>query len=176
MKGVGLLRKLQCFLPRSSLLTIYESLIRPHLHYEDAIHDQPSNATFSSKIESIQYNVALGIYLPIFLIYLHDRRWMRHLCLIMFNKVPKYIYELIPPFRHSFRNSNLFTSFTCRTKYFKSSFFPSFISDWNKLDSKIRNSTSYLTFKNALINFIRPSHNKIFNIHNEVGVKLLTRL
>ena len=61
MKNVGLLCKLKCFLPRSSLPTIYKSLIRPHLNYGDAIYDQPSNTTFSSKIESVQYNAALAI-------------------------------------------------------------------------------------------------------------------
>ena len=104
---------------------------------------------------------------------------MRRLCLIykvLLNKVPKCIYELIPPFRHSFRNPNSFTSLTCRTDYFKNSFFLSVINDWNKLDPKIRNPTFYLNFKIALINFIRPSENKIFNIHDEDGIKLLTRL
>ena len=61
IKGVGLLRKLQRFLPRSSLLTIYKSSIRPHLDHGDVIYDQPSNANFSSKIESTQFNAALAI-------------------------------------------------------------------------------------------------------------------
>ena len=43
-KGVGLLRKLQAFLPRNSLLTIYKSSIRPLLDYADVIYHQPSNA------------------------------------------------------------------------------------------------------------------------------------
>ena len=110
---------------------------------------------------------------------LHDKRWMRHLCLfykLLLNKVPKYMYEIIPPFINSFINPNLFPSLTCRTEYFKSSFSPSVINDWNKFDSKTRNSTSYLNFINPLINFVRPLENKIFNIHDEVGVKLLTRL
>ena len=120
--------KLQCFLARSSLITIYKSFIRPHLDYEDVLFDQTSNATFSSKIELIQYT-ALAItgairdssreklYQELGLEYLHDRRWMRRLCLfckVLLNKVPKYIYELISPFRHSFRNPNSFTSFACR--------------------------------------------------------------
>ena len=42
------------FLPRSSLLTVYKSFKKPHLDYADVISDQPSNATFSSKIESVQ--------------------------------------------------------------------------------------------------------------------------
>ena len=161
MKSIGFFSKLQYFLPRSSMLTIYKSFIRPHLEYGDAICDQPLNAAFSSKIESIQCNASLEItgtirglsreklYQELALGYLHDKRWIRRLCLfykVLLNKVPKYIYELIPPLRHSFRNSRSFTSFTYRTEYFKNSFFPSVINDWNKLDPKIRNSNSYLSF------------------------------
>ena len=60
-KSVGLLRKLQSILPRNSLLTIYKSFIRPLLDYADVIYDQPSNASFSKNIESVQYNAALAI-------------------------------------------------------------------------------------------------------------------
>ena len=60
MKGAGLLRKLQCsFTTLKS--AFYKSFIRTHLDYGDLIYDQPSNATFSSKIESIQYTAALAI-------------------------------------------------------------------------------------------------------------------
>ena len=45
----------------SSLLTIYKSLIRPHLDYGDIIYDQPSNNRLSEKTESIQYNAELAI-------------------------------------------------------------------------------------------------------------------
>ena len=37
MKGVGLLKKLQSMLPRSSLLTISKSFMRPHLGYGNDI-------------------------------------------------------------------------------------------------------------------------------------------
>ena len=60
-KGFGLLRKLQTFLPRNRLLTIYKLFIRSLLDYADVIYDQPSNASFSKKIESVQYNAALAI-------------------------------------------------------------------------------------------------------------------
>ena len=40
MKGVGLLRKLQCFLTTLKS-AIYISFIRPHLDYKDVIYDQP---------------------------------------------------------------------------------------------------------------------------------------
>ena len=40
-KTMGILRKLQNILPRSALLTIYKSFIRPHIDYGDIIYDQP---------------------------------------------------------------------------------------------------------------------------------------
>ena len=57
-KGIGILRKLY-FIPRSPLLTIYKTFVRTHLDYGDIIYDQPSNASFSDKIESAQYDGAL---------------------------------------------------------------------------------------------------------------------
>ena len=47
--------------PRSFLLTIYKSFVRPHLDYSDVIYDQPNNSRLSDKIESVQYNAALAI-------------------------------------------------------------------------------------------------------------------
>ena len=60
-KTIGLLRKLHHILPRSPLLTIYKSFIRPHLDYGDIIYDQAYNASFHQKLDSIQYNAALAI-------------------------------------------------------------------------------------------------------------------
>ena len=48
-------------LPRSSLLTIYKSFVRPHLNYGDVNYDQSNNSRLSDKIESVQYNAALAI-------------------------------------------------------------------------------------------------------------------
>ena len=42
-KGIGIIRKFNSILLRSSLLTIYRSFIRPHLNYGDVIYDQPEN-------------------------------------------------------------------------------------------------------------------------------------
>ena len=44
-------------LPRSSLLTIYKSFVRPR----DVIHDQPNNSSLSHKIETVQYKADLAI-------------------------------------------------------------------------------------------------------------------
>ena len=60
-EATGIIRKLSNILPRSALLTIYHSFKRPHLDYGVAIYDQPENESFSSKIESVQYNASLAI-------------------------------------------------------------------------------------------------------------------
>ena len=93
MKIINILHKLRNLLPRRSLLTIYKSFIRSHLDYVNVIYDQPYNASFVNKIESIQYNAALAItgairgtskeklYQELGLEYLQHRRWFRRLCL-----------------------------------------------------------------------------------------------
>ena len=58
---VSLLRKLQLILPRASLLTIYKLFIRHLLDYAGVIYDQPSNASFSKKLESVKHTVVLAI-------------------------------------------------------------------------------------------------------------------
>ena len=48
-KGIGILRKLYNVLPRTSLITINKSFIRPHLDYGVIIFDQPENESFCKK-------------------------------------------------------------------------------------------------------------------------------
>ena len=122
LKGVGLLRKLSTLLSRQS----YKSFIRPHLDYGDVIYDQPLNESLSNRIESVQYKAALAItgaiqgssrkklYQELGLEHLHQRRWIRRLCLfykVFHSKVPKYIHSLIPSMRTSARQPNTFISF-----------------------------------------------------------------
>ena len=59
---------------------------------------------------------------------------------------------------------------------FKNSFSPSTIIEWNNLDPNLRNSDTYGTFKNAILNFIRLSRKSVFKCHNPQGIKFLTRL
>ena len=42
-KGIGIIRKMNNILPRTTLLSIYCSFVRPHLDYDDVIYDQPEN-------------------------------------------------------------------------------------------------------------------------------------
>ena len=126
-------------LPRSSLLTIYKSFVRPHLDYGDVIYDQPNNSRLSDKIESVQYNAALAItgairgtskeklYQELGLESLKDRRWLRrmsYLYKIISTKLPPYLYELIPPLQRSHRYPGCFQTFRCRTTFFQNLFLP----------------------------------------------------
>ena len=60
--------------------------------------------------------------------------------------------------------------------FFKNSFFLSVIIEWNNLDSNHRNSNSISGFKEKMLHFIRTSPNSFFDIHNNKGIKLITRL
>ena len=48
-------------LPRYTLLTIYKTLLRPHLDYDDIIYDQDYNAAFHQKLELVQQNACLAL-------------------------------------------------------------------------------------------------------------------
>ena len=92
-KIIGMIRKLQPIIPRAALLTIYKSLLRPHLDYGDVIYDRAFNEFFQNKLESVQYNTVLAItgairgssrekiYQELGLESLKSRRWYRKLCL-----------------------------------------------------------------------------------------------
>ena len=60
--------------------------------------------------------------------------------------------------------------------FFKHTFLPSTIMDWNKLDCEIKNSESIVTFKKRIFSFIRSSTNSTFNCHNPRGIKPLSWL
>ena len=100
------------------------------------------------------------LYQELGLEYIQQRRWMRRFCLfykVVITKLPAYIYDIIPPLRRSQRHPNTFNSISCRTEYFKISFFPCVIDEWNNLNPEIRRSGSYNMFQKLILNFIRPS-------------------
>ena len=194
-----MLRKFQGILPRTSLITIYKSFARPHLDYGDIIYDQAFNESFHQRIEYIQYNAAIAItgairgtsseklYQELGLESLRSRRWLGKLCLcykIYKNKSPSYLYELIPDRVkfYSTRSSQIdniktiISNIKTRSNFFRNSFFPSTITEWNKLDCDIRNSDSLNIFKLSLLKFVRPVANSVFDINNPYDLKLLTRL
>ena len=60
--------------------------------------------------------------------------------------------------------------------FFKNSYFPAAIKEWNRLDIDIRKSDSISIFQKRILSFIIPLPNKVSNSHNPQGLKLLTRL
>ena len=84
--------------------------------------------------------------------------------------------QLLPKRADSYNthNSENITTFQSRTETLKLSI-PWSIIEWNKLDLNIHNS-SHLVFKNYLIKRIRPLAAPVYDIHNPLGLKLLTRL
>ena len=116
----------------------------------------------------IQYNATLAItsalrgnsranlYQEISFESLQQRRWCRKLCLffkIIKHQSPRYLFELIPTARQAYltRNKKSIPLFNVKHDYFKNSFFPPTIIEWNILDSNIRNSESLAIFKKRIL-------------------------
>ena len=138
MLKVNVIRKMNLLLPRSSLLTIYKSFVRPHLDYGDVIYDQPNNSRLSDKIESVQYNAALAItgairgtskeklYQEVTLEPLEYRRWLRrksYLYKIISTKLPPYLYELITPYKGHIDTLVIFKLYAVGSHFFKIRFY-----------------------------------------------------
>ena len=112
---------------------------------------------------------------------LQQRRWYRKLCSfykIFKNESPRYLFNIIPIRNSSYitRNHANIPRFKTNHNFFKNSFFPSTIIEWNNLNPNLRNSDTYGTFKNTILKYIRPSPNSVFKCHNPQGIKFLTRL
>ena len=176
-------------LPRRSLVTIIYS-IRPRLDYGDITFDQAFNKSFHDNLESIQYNALLAItgairgtlkeklYQELGFESLQQRRWFRKLCTfyrIYKNQSPSYLYNLIPLQTSSriTRSSNNIPCFYFKHNFFKNSFFPSVIIEWNNLDISIHNSNSLSNFKKSILQLIRPSSSSAYNCFNNKGIKIL---
>ena len=192
-KSIGLLRTFQPVLPRSSFFTIYKAFIRNHFDYADVIHDQSYKSSFHKKLESIRNNATLAptgavrgsssekLYQELGLKSPQNRWWFRKLCQfykILKSKSPRYLFDIIPTKLrvHNNRYCDNIPLLKIKHNYFRNSFFPSSIVEWNKLSREVRNSENIRIFKKRLLEFIRPSPNSIFDIYNPYGIKLLTRL
>ena len=115
-KTIGLLRKLQNLLPRTSLITIYKVFARPHLVYGDILYDQAFNLSFQQKLEFMQYRACLAITSAI-------RDTSRE------KKSHFYIFNLIPEKASSYdkRNVHCIPLIKINHNFFENTFFPSAI-------------------------------------------------
>ena len=180
-------------LSRSTLITIHKAFVRPHLDYGDILFDQTYNNSFHEKLKSIQYNACLAltgairdsskekIYQELGFESLRVRRWCRKLCLfykVLNNEHPQYLFNLLPvrPTLYPTRNALNIPFPNANHNFFKNSFFPSTIIEWNELNRGLRKTESLSLFKTDILKFIRPSTNSVYNCHNPKGVTFITRL
>ena len=112
---------------------------------------------------------------------LQRRRWYRKCS--SFYKIfkenkPVYPFNLIPTKNSNYntRITDKITLFHTKHNFFKNSFFPSTVNEWNTLNPNLRSATSLNVFKMNLLKFIRPFPNSVFNYHNCKGIKYVTRL
>ena len=91
---------------------------------------------------------------------------------------PAYLSDIIPSTtrRCSSRNANNIPLVRVNTNYFMNTFFPSTITEWNKLDLSIRKSTTLYIFKSRLLRFVGPLESSMFTCHNPMGINYLTRI
>ena len=162
---------------------IYKSYVRSHLDYGDVIYHKPSKtndlffssylSTWMEKLESVQYFAALAVtgawrgtsreklYNELGWESLDNRRWCRRLTLfykITNNLTPDYTRDPIPPLHqseYSLHNQDVIGQLRPRAERFKSSFYPSCLMEWKKLDHSIKASPTIASFKAKLLVLIR---------------------
>ena len=170
-KTIGLLRKLSNLLPRQALVSIYKAFVRPHLDYGDILYDQAFNNSFYAKMKSIQYNACLAITGAIrgtSKEKIYQELGLESLQLLFYkvfkNEHPKYLFNLIPVRSTPYATRTVGNIPLIKTKhnFFKNSFFPSAIIEWNNLDPNLRNSKSISVFKEKILNFLQPFPNFFF--------------
>ena len=119
-------------------------------------------------MESIQYNAALAITeiirgtsseklcQELGLESRQQRHWHRKLCTILKTikeKSPDFLFNIIAKnnSNHRTRNSYNIPQFNIKHNFFKNSFFPSIIAEWNKLDSDILNLNSLSLLESRIL-------------------------
>ena len=115
-------------------------------------------------MKSIQYNTALAItgairgssreklYQELGLQSLQQWQWYRKLYYffkLIKSKSPKHLFNNIPTVRSTYRTRNIdnIPQFNVRHTFFRNSYFPSIVIEWNNLEKSIRNSKSFSFFK-----------------------------
>ena len=135
-KGINVIRKILLLLPHSSLLAIYKSFVRP-LDYGNVIYYQSNQFCLSNKVENAQQKTALAItgairgtskenfYQPLGIQSLKYRMGLRRMSYIhniVSRKLPRYLYEIVPPLQKSHCYPGSFLVSLCRNTIFRNSF------------------------------------------------------
>ena len=95
--------------------------------------------------------------------------------------LPKYLTSHLqlcnnPIYQTRSTAKNIVKLTASRTVNFNNSFLPLCSHEWNNLSDDIRSLPLPISFKKALLSFVKTSENSAFAIHDNNGIKLLTRL
>ena len=203
-KIIGILKHLSKFLLLKTLDQMYKALVRPHLDYCDIIYHIPSHlnqaplgVTLNSvmeNVERIQYQSALTIsgdwhgssrtklYEELGWESLSDRRTGRRILQIhkiVNNKTPSYLNDQLPPNRRVLFSGNTrktFQEIICKSNRYMNSFFPDATASWNIFIKHFDDVPSFDILKKHINTFFRPMNNKVFGIHDPVGLRYLFQL
>ena len=95
------------------------------------------------------------------------------------NLTPDYTRDPMPSLHqseYSLRSQDVIGQLRPRTERFKSSFYPSCLTELNKLDHSIKVSSTVANVKAKLLVLIRPTAKSVYGIHDTVGLSYLTQL
>jgi hypothetical protein len=113
---------------------------------------------------------------------LNNRRIMRKLCLLhetYHSHLPSYLDDVINEARPRLVRHDALNLIPCNNDYYRKSFFPSTIKDWNSNDLEgMRGIVSKDSFKSEILRKIRPKKKSIFGLsdHNRVRHIFMLRL
>ncbi|PJE78229.1 hypothetical protein CI610_02839 [invertebrate metagenome] len=166
---LNILRRFKFTLGRTSLQTLYFTLIRPIFEYGNIVWDNLTK-TQSDMLENLQLEAArivtggtkltsrVKLYLETGWLPLEQRR--KHHKIIHFHKMvhgllPQYLQEILPRRNnsihdHNTRVGNNFRPPPCRTSLYMKSFLPSVIPLWNSLPDAIKSDPSITKLKSHL--------------------------
>ena len=193
-KKLNLLAHLKHLLDRKTLLTMYQSFIRPSLEYGNIIFCNCTDLE-NEMLESVQRRAAriisggiistssTSLYQEIAIEPLKTRR--NRNVLLMFHKIindntPPYLTELKPRTvsqrqDYNLRNPNNFTMPLCRISKYQKSFLPYAIYLWNQLTTEKKKLHDYDAFKEALQRDI-PIENTLYEIGTRRETIIMARL
>ena len=195
--GLGLMKLIKKWVPNKTLEQVYKLYVRPHIDHADIIyHVAELNRTsifpkivdnaLSKRVEIVQYKAARivtgawkgtdrkKLYDDLGWETLSDRRTCRKLMLlyeIQKEKFPQYLSAIVDEQQigqdSRFYNMTLLKNYICPLNRYKLSFFPSTVSDWNKLDVLTKKAESLQSFKNKMFQKVRSKKKSYFGISDE---------
>ena len=194
-RDIGIIRYLSKYLSRDVLDQVYKLYVRLHLDYGDIIYhkfDPNMSLDLPTKIEQTQYSAALAVtgawrgtnrqrlYEELgWETFTRDGGIDVNFYSLKMSATLQYLFEEIPPERnlsYNLRHAQACDPNIPRIVRFSNTYFHNVLYEWNLLDNEIKNSASLGEFKKKVLVTIGPSRNPIFNVHDIMGIKRLTKL